>query len=191
MNRTLVGSRWFAPLAALVLVGTSCIPDYGSALTPDAGSSIGSQSGAAIDAGAQPETDGEAGMGPAPAVDAGNVSPASASCDNSPPSKTLDVYVWGEGFQFYFTPAGADPKTLYVPVNAQVKFKIAGTPNEEAHSFKISIPLPGCATPDVMAGTQGAETILTWRAPNRAQTFSPGGVCTIHPGMDFPVVVTP
>ena len=72
-----------------------------------------------------------------------------------------------------------------------MNFKIAGTPNEEAHSFKITIPLPGCPTPDVMAGTVGAEVTLKWKAPNKPQTFATGGVCTIHPGMQFPLVVTP
>ncbi len=130
---------------------------------------------------------GDAGEVDAGAPDAGDTS--GPACDSSPPSQTVDRYVWGQNFQFFFTPKGDNIFALYVPANSLVKFSLAQDPNDEEHTFTITIP--SCEGPETGMGTQGNETHLDWKGPKRAGIYKNGGKCRQHPGMEFDVVVTP
>ena len=94
------------------------------------------------------------------ATDDAGTTTGSGYCDSAPATVTVDRYVWAENYVFSFRPAGADPKVLYVPANAQVRFQLAGSADEESHTLEIVIP--GCATPTTSLGMVGAEARLVW-----------------------------
>lgn len=177
---------------AVAIVG--CIPDFGAKLVSDAGpfSDVvsedtpghdhdGAREDAGEDAGIEPDAEPDAES------DAGSTGPL---CDDSAPSQEVDRYVWGENFTFYFTPAGAEITTLYVPANALVHFSLAGSTNEEVHIWGIT--LEDCETPKsgIGQGTEGNESTYDWKAPRIVGTYPFGGKCLNHEGMDFDIVVT-
>ncbi|MEK6608773.1 MAG: hypothetical protein AABZ30_14025 [Myxococcota bacterium] len=120
-------------------------------------------------------------------LDGGSTGPL---CDDSPPSEEVDRYVWGENFTFYFTPAGDEITSLYVPANALVHFSLAGSTNEEVHIWGIT--LENCETPPggIGQGTEGNESTYDWKAPRIAGAYPFAGKCLNHEGMDFDIVVT-
>lgn len=176
-------------LAYAALASAACIPDLGTRLQQGQGEAgVASTDGSIV-----PTGDGSSPTSDASDAVASDSPPPDSSlgplCDSSPPSQTVDRYVWGEGFTFFFTPAGANIKTLYVPANALVNFSLATSPNEEAHIFKIVIP--DCQTGPVGMGGQGSEAHYAWKSPKVAATYKAGGDCDNHTGMDFDIVVTP
>ena len=169
----------------------ACIPDQGqywtvagdaADATSDTGSAVETSTSdvptmdmpEATDVPIVPDTTADFGSGP---------------CNESPPSKTVEIYVSAEAFKFFFTPPGPNVNALYVPANSEVHFKFATSAGEEAHNFQIKIG--GCTTPVIAMGTTGKETSYTWKAPKTADTYKAGGTCPVHPGMDFDIIVTP
>ncbi|MBI2892982.1 MAG: hypothetical protein HYY06_05485 [Deltaproteobacteria bacterium] len=186
-------------------VSGACIPDLGEPIAPvdDAGADgdadADADSDGDTDADSDTDADGDADGDTDGDGDADGDSDADGDgdgdadgdadplCDDSPPSEEVDRYVWAENFTFFFTPAGSDIFTLYVPANGLVHFSLAGSLNEEVHIFQIM--LPECNTPEVGMGTEGNEVSYDWKAPRVPGTYVAGGRCANHGGMEFDIVV--
>lgn len=143
----------------------ACIPDQGSPVVPEAAAEATDMM---MDTGSTDDGGGEA---------------------EAAAQVSVDISVLGQTDKFWFTPAGADPNTLYVPANALVHFTLQTSPNEEQHQFQIVIP--GYDTPVLKMGMPGSETKYDWKAPSMAKTYTAGLVCPVHPGMQSDIVVTP
>lgn len=153
-------------------LGSGCIPDAGSDWSPttDAATEVST-----VDTGRPETTPSETSSG--------------GLCDDSAPSQVVEIAAYAEGFLFYFSPAGADPGTLYVPANAEVHFKLSQSAAEEAHFLQIT--LKECNTPLIPLSKTKVETDYVWKAPKTPGTYAKAGLCTTHKGMDFDIVVSP
>lgn len=169
---------------AIYCLLAGCLPDIGGPLPDSTDAAVSADLATSmVDA-----AHGDDGGG-SPDLSGVDLAGGSGFCNKAlPPSQSVDRYVWAQNFTFFFSP-GSDPTKLEVPANADVHLSLAQDQSEESHTFTIT--LAGCESGETGLGSKGAETMLTWRSPTKPTTFTAGGKCRQHPGMEFDIVVTP